>query len=601
MTTLTGKLLRIDLGRRSYQVEDIPPDLYEKYISARGLSMKFLFDEMEPHTDPMGPDNRLILSIGVLGGTGLQGFSKWAVVTKSPLTGTVFRSIAGGNFGVWMKSAGYDMIIIQGMAQAPLYVHIDIEGVHFLEARPLIGMDYRRVQRRLKELHGPHTESACIGPAGERLVRYAVISSGERTASRGGVGTVMGAKNLKALSINVPFKRPVPFDPEGFKKALQKQIDILKGHPRRKNMNKMGTPYITTVVDGLGVLPVKNFQEGSIRDVEEISGEAFLRLKRGKAGCHACMTRCGGMREVTQGAFLGSEIDGPEYESIYAFGPIVGITDPQFAINANALCDYYGLDTISTGVCAALAFELFERGVITESDTGGLRLHWGNKEALFSLIEKIGSREGLGRLLGEGVMRAASQMGETGERCAMHIKGLELAGYDPRGVKGYALSMATSNIGGSHMYGRPRDELAGKVDPFSEEGKGESIARVQKEQALEDSLIACTFGNSGLDLRSYSEFLVAATGISSFSSPEALLTVGERIVTLERYFNVREGFSRKDDALPQRMTSEPLKCAGPATGQVVRNMDKLLDEYYEALGYTPEGEPSPEKLRELCI
>lgn len=151
------------------------------------------------------------------------------------------------------------------------------------------------------------------------------------------------------------------------------------------------------------------------------------------------------------------------------------------------------------------------------------------------------------------------------------------------------------------MYGRPRDELAGKVDPFSEEGKGESIARVQKEQALEDSLIACTFGNSGLDLRSYSEFLVAATGISSFSSPEALLTVGERIVTLERYFNVREGFSRKDDALPQRMTSEPLKCAGPATGQVVRNMDKLLDEYYEALGYTPEGEPSPEKLRELCI
>lgn len=601
MTTLTGKLLRINLGRLSHEVEDVPPELYEKYISARGLSVKFLFDEVEPHTDPLGPDNRLILSIGVLGGTGLQGFSKWAVVTKSPLTGTVFRSVTGGNLGVWMKSAGYDMIIIQGKAQEPLYVYIDTEGIHFLEARALLGMDYRRVQRRLKEIHGSHTKSACIGPAGERLIRYAVISSGERTASRGGVGAVMGAKNLKALSINVPINRPVPFDKDGFKRALQKQIDILKEHPRRKNMNKIGTPYITTVVDGLGILPVKNFQEGSIKGVEEISGDAFFRLKRGKTGCYACMTRCGGMREVTQGPFCGSEIDGPEYESIYAFGPIVGITDPQFAVNANALCDYYGLDTISTGVCVAFAFELFETGLITESDTGGLRLNWGNKEALFSLIEKIGSREGLGRLLGEGVRRAASQMGAAAETSAMHIKGLELPGYDPRGVKGYALSMATSNIGGSHMYGRPRDELSGKVDPFSESGKGESIARVQKEQALEDSLIACTFGNSGQDLQLYSEFLVAATGISSFERPEDLLAIGERIVTLERYFNVREGFSRKDDILPRRMTSEPLRHAGPAIGQVVQDFEKLLDEYYEALGYTRDGMPSPEKLKELSI
>jgi aldehyde:ferredoxin oxidoreductase len=601
MTTLAGKLLRIDLSRLSYEVEDIPSAFYDRYISARGLSVKFLYDEVAPDTDALAPDNRLILAIGALGGTGLQGFSKWVVVTKSPLTGTVFRSITGGNFGVWMKCAGYDMIIIQGKAQEPLYVHLDPEGIHFLEARPLMGMDYRRVQRRLKETHGPHTASACIGPAGERLVRYAVISSGERTASRGGVGTVMGSKNLKAISINVPVSRSVPFEKDGFGQALQKQIEILKGHPRRKNMNKMGTPYITTVVDALGVLPAKNFQEGSTRDVEEISGDAFYRLKRGKAGCHACMTRCGGMREVTQGPFCGSEIDGPEYESIYAFGPVVGITDPQFAIDANALCDYYGLDTISTGVCIAFALELFQRGLITESDTEGLRLNWGEKGALFALIEKIGAREGLGRILGEGVRRAAEQIGGKAGAFAMHVKGLELAGYDPRGVKGYALSMATSNIGGSHMYGRPRDELGGKVDPFSEEAKGESIARVQKEQALEDSLIACTFGNSGLDLQDYAEFLVTATGISSFGRPENLLAIGERIVTLERCFNIREGFSREDDALPWRMMSEPLKDAGPATGQVVRDMERLLDEYYDALGYTKEGVPSPEKLKELSI
>ena len=207
----------------------------------------------------------------------------------------------------------------------------------------------------------------------------------------------------------------------------------------------------------------------------------------------------------------------------------------------------------------------------------------------------------MGRLLGEGVKRAAEEIGSKAGAFAMHIKGLELPGYDPRGVKGYGLSMATSNIGGSHMYGRPRDELGGKVDPLSEEGKGESIARVQKEQALEDSLIACTFGNSGLDLQAYSKFLVAATGISSFGRPEDILAIGERIVTLERYFNVREGFSRKDDALPRRMTSEPLKHAGPATGQMVRDLERLLDEYYEALGYTKEGVPGPEKLKELSI
>jgi aldehyde:ferredoxin oxidoreductase len=601
MTALAGKLLRIDLSRLSYEVEDIPRDRYEKYISARGLSVKFLFDEMEPHSDPLGPQNRLILSIGALGGTGLQGFSKWAVVTKSPLTGTVFRSITGGNFGVWMKSAGYDMIIIQGQAEEPVYVHIDPEGIHFLEARPLLGRDYRRVQERLKEIHGAHTESACIGPAGERLVRYAVISSGERTASRGGVGTVMGAKNLKAVSVNVPTKRPAPFNKEGLKKAVQKQIEILRGHPRRKNMNRMGTPYITTVVDGLGILPVRNFQEGSIKGIEEISGARFYDLKRAKAGCHLCMTRCGGMREVTEGPFQGSHIDGPEYETIYAFGPLLGLTDKGFVINANALCDYYGLDTISTGVCIAFACELHENGMLSSSDIDGLNLRWGDKEAVFSLIEKIGKREGIGALLGEGVKRAAEQIGGNASACAMHIKGLELPGYDPRGVKGYALSMATSNIGGSHMYGRPREELSGKADPFTEKGKGASIAQVQKEQALEDSLIACTFGNSGLDLSLYSEFLTAATGMEAFENRNDLLTIGERVVCLERCFNSREGFTRKDDTLPLRMLRNPLSRAGPSTGQVVMDMDSLLNEYYDVLGYTREGVPTLDRLKDLGI
>ncbi|MBW2015264.1 MAG: aldehyde ferredoxin oxidoreductase family protein [Deltaproteobacteria bacterium] len=601
MSTFAGKLLRINLSASTFKEEEIPSRHLEKYLSARGLGSKYLYDEIAPGIDPLGPRNKLIMSIGVLGCTGIQGFSKWAVSSKSPLTGTIFRSIAGGNFGPWMKHAGYDLMIIEGAAEKATYLFIDESGPRFMDARDLAGLDTRRTQLLLKKRHGPGTESACIGPAGEKGIRYAVIASGERTASRGGLGTVMGAKNLKAVAIKVPAKRYVPHDADRFRILLEKQIEILKRHPRRENMNTLGTPYITTVVDNLGILPVRNFQEGSIENIEEISGQKFFRLKKAKAGCYLCMTRCGGMRDVATGPLEGTRIDGPEYESIYAFGPLLGITDKSFIIDANALCDYYGIDTISTGVCLAFAFELFERGILTPLQTGGLTLTWGDRRAAFTLIERIGKGEGIGQILGQGVLRAAVELGEGAEPFAMHIKGLELPGYDPRGVKGYALSMATSNIGGSHMYGRPRDELSGKVDPYTEKGKGADIARVQMEQAVEDSLIACTFGNTGLNLEMYAEYLEAATGLESLGDPENLLRAGERILCIERCFNVREGFRRRDDTLPERMTAEPLKNAGPATGQRVENLEGLLDEYYRDLGYTREGIPSKERLEALGI
>ncbi|MGD9053397.1 MAG: aldehyde ferredoxin oxidoreductase family protein [Desulfobacterales bacterium] len=601
MSTINRRLLRINLNDSSSREESIPPQTIKHFISARGLGSKYLYDELAPAVDPLSHKNKLLLLVGVFAGTGLQGFSKWAVMSKSPLTGTIFRSISGGNFGVWMKNAGYDLIIVEGRARAPIYIHIDVEGVHFLAADDLWGLDYRRLQAQLKKRHGPRTESACIGPAGEKRVRYAVIHSGERTASRGGMGTVMGSKNLKALSINAPIKRPTAFDPSTFKKLLTMQIDILKKHPRKKTMASLGTPYITTIVNNLGILPTKNYCEGSIATIEEISGDRFFELKKARAGCYACMTRCGGMRNVSRGPFDGSQIDGPEYETIFAFGPLLGLTDRQFIIDANALCDALGIDTISTGVCIAFACELYSKGMISTADTDGLKLTWGNKDAIFLIIEKIGKREGFGRLLGEGVKRAAEQIGAGAEAFAMHIKGLELPGYEPRGVKGYALSMATSNIGGSHMYGRPREEFTGQADPLVENSKGDLIARVQKEQALEDSLIACTFGNTGLDTSMYARLLQAATGIEDFKEAKNLLKIGERIVCIERCFNVREGFSRKDDTLPVRMRSEPLCQAGPSTDQIVSNLDHLLDEYYRSMGYSREGIPCIKRLQELDL
>ncbi|MDF1554537.1 MAG: aldehyde ferredoxin oxidoreductase family protein [Deferrisomatales bacterium] len=601
MSTIAGKLLRIDLTTGTHREEDIPRSHFAQFLSARGLGVKYLYDELAPGIEPLSPENKLVLGIGILGGTRLQGFSKWSVVTKSPMTGTLVRSFVGGNFGVWMKSAGYDQIIIEGMAASPTYLTLDAEGVHHLDAADLTGLDPRETQQRLKARHGVRTEAACIGLAGEKQVRYAVITAGERTASRGGVGTVMGSKNLKAIAIQPGKRKPMAHEPARFDELARQQIAMLRTNPRRKALNTLGTPYITTVLMEKGILPVRNFREGSIDGIAAITGDEFLKVKEAPAGCYGCMTRCGGMRTVASGPYRGTQIDGPEYESVFALGPLLGIADRQFIIDANAVCDFYGIDTISAGVSVAFAVELFERGVIGMQDTGGLALCWGDRLGAMALLEQIGRREGLGELLGQGVKRAAEVLGGAARDCAVHIKGLEIPGYEPRAVKGYGLSMATSNIGGNHMYGRPRDELAGKVDPLTEVGKGASIAGNQKAQAVEDSLIACTFGNSGLTLEDYAGFLVAATGIAELGSVDELTRIGERIVCLERCFNVREGFGRKDDTLPKRMLTEPLEKAGPASGQTVADLDTLLDEYYQALGYTPDGVPSPDRLAELGL
>jgi aldehyde:ferredoxin oxidoreductase len=600
-STYTGKLLRIDLTHKTHHTEEIPREYYANFISARGLGSNYLYQELKQGVDPLGPENKLLMLIGVLGATKGQGFSKWVVMTKSPLTETITRSFTGGNFGVWMKFAGYDLMVVEGKADRPSYIYIDEEGVKILSAEGFMGLDPKETQLKLKEIHGPRTESACIGVAGERLVRYAVISSGERTASRGGVGAVMGSKKLKAIAINVSRKKLTPYDALKFDQLAKKQIDILKDHPRRKKMSTLGTPYATVTFSVAGMLPVRNFQEGSIQGIEDLSGEEFFRLKIRKAGCYGCMTRCGGFRKVTFGPLEGTVIDGPEYETIYAFGPLLGNTDKELIIAANALCDWYGIDTISTGVCIAFACELFERGLLSADDMDGLEPSWGNRDAIITLIEKIGKREGIGKLLGEGVKRAAEGIGQGSDAYAIHIKGLEIPGYDPRSVKGYALSMATSNIGGSHMYGRPKDEMGGKVNSYAEKNKGESIARVQKEQAIDDSVISCAFGNTGLTLEMLSEYLFAATGIEEFRDPDNLLKIGERIICLERAFNVREGFGRKDDTLPQRMFKDPMKNAGLATGQKVENLDGLLDEYYRAFGYSKEGIPTAEKVCELGL
>lgn len=596
----TGKLLRVNLSSGESKVEPIPDSAVKDFLGGRGLGVRYLYQELSPGIDPLGLQNKLLFLMGPLGATPALGFSKMAVVTKSPLTGGVVKSIGGGYFGAWLKFAGFDALIVEGKAQNPVYICLENGSIRLLDANELWGLDTQQTQEMLRKRHGPKAKVACIGPAGEKLVRYSAIVSDRRTAARGGVGTVMGAKRLKAIVANSTGSVAL-YNAKEFRGLAREQAKRMKNDKRRIQLTKYGTSYLTLPFVQLGIYPTYNFRKGTLEGIEKLSAEEFAKFKVRNYGCYGCMTRCGQVRQVTEGPYAGALSDGPEYETIFSLGGLVGNNDPASLIAVDALCDLLGLDTISTGVCIAFAWELFEKGIINLKDTDGLDLRWGNHQDIIKMVGKIGRREGLGQVLGEGVKRAAEYIGKGAETCAMHVKGSEIPGYEPRAVKGYGLIYATSNIGANHMYGRPREEVAGSKDRFADEGKGERIARAQIEQAVNDSLIQCNFGATGLLPELRNRLLVAATGFEEFNDSSYLDKIGERIVCLERAFNVREGFGRQDDILPLRMLNEPLENAGPATGQRMQNLEGLLNEFYEAVGYNHQGIPAQQKLRELGL
>ncbi|HEX16576.1 MAG TPA: hypothetical protein ENF44_05590 [Deltaproteobacteria bacterium] len=607
MAIYRDRILKIDLTSGKAVTEGLPQEIKHRFIGGRGFGAWYLYKELRPGADPLAPDNKLLFLPGVLAGTVAPGFSRWIVVTKSPLTGCYARSVGGGKFGAAIKIAGYDFIVVEGRAERPVYVYIDKEGVKILDAGDLWGLDTQETQKNLWERHGRKTHIACIGPAGERLVRFAAIIHERRAAARCGVGTVMGAKNLKAIAVNIEGCAPPSLhDKDGFLKLVKEHNRVLKDHPRRKRLTALGTTSMTLRMHELGIFPVRNFQRGRLSGVQQIGAEAFSKLKVADYGCFACTTRCGNVFEVREGPYRGSRSEGPEYETIFAFGGEPENTDIGSLVAADDLCDRLGLDTISTGVTIGFLMELFDRGIVTSEELDGLEPRWGNHALILQLIEKIARREGVGQLLGEGVRRAAEAIGRGAERYAMHCKGLELPGYDPRAAKAHGLSYATSNIGGSHMYGYARQEISGATEPrpvdrLAEDGKGEIAGWNQIKKAREETGVLCNFADSGITPRLIGDLYVSATGVPEFGELDYLDRVGERIVALERSINVREGFRRRDDRLPERFLKEPLQEAGPSTGAVIEGFDRMLDDYYHFMGYDSNGVPTEEKLRELGL
>jgi aldehyde:ferredoxin oxidoreductase len=608
----TGKILRINLTDQSSSEEETPDELVENYLGGAGFAIKYLYDEVKAKTPPLDPANKLIFAVGPLTASGAACSSRMSVVAKSPLTGAVGMALSGGQFPAEMKMAGYDMIIIEGKAAKPTYLAIKDGNVRFRNAEKLSGMETTDTQLIIKdELGDQNYRIACIGPAGEKLGLMACIVNERRAAGRKGLGAVMGSKNLKAIAVRGS-KRSKVVDAEKFKKARQAMNQAMKDSPvLYPQFSKSGTPMVVDATSAMGIYPIKNWSAtGEIDMVTGLGDAAQAKTIVHKAHCHDCPVGCSQIKLVTAGPYAGYLSEGPEYETTYSLGSTLGIDYLPAVIAADRICDEYGLDTMSAGVVIGFAMELYEKGILTKKDTGGLELKFGNHEILLEMLRKIAYREGIGDILSQGTRKAAEIIGKGSEAYAMHVKGLELPAYDVRGAKAHGLNYATSYTGADHNRGYAFQEIFDipvpeQVDRMAIEGKGKLTKWNQDIRSVTcDCAPMCAFlldmAVPGIACQNTADLVNAAAG-TDFTA-EQIERIGERLNNLARLFNIREGFTRRDDTFPKRLMTETIK-EGASKGQLISqaDLDAMLDEYYEARGWDKGGNPGKAKLKELGL
>ena len=597
-------LLKIDLSNRSYEIEEIPEDIINKFIGGRGLGAYLLYKMVPAKADPLGEDNHLIFTAGPLSGTGFFYSSKTNVTTKSPLTNIYLYSICSGILAQEMKKAGFWAIAIKGIAESPTYLRIHDDKVEFKDATPLWGMETAAAQKLMLEgLPITKVATVGIGPAGEQLIRYAALFGGGdlyRCFGRGGAGCVMGSKKLKGLVVSGTGKVEV---------LNKDKLEAAKGlitHRLKTDFSEWGKQWrrYETAADlqttnELGIIPTRNWQKGQFEGWQGIDKSTTPMGWPNKV--RACAPYCPtpGTREVTiqEGAYKGAHSD-IEWEAIYAFGSQCGVNKMEAIIAASQLCDEFGIDNMTAGITIGFAMECFEKGLIGLKDTNGIELRFGNDEAMMAMLKKIVKQEGFGKELAKGTKRLSEEIKES-EGFAMHSKGMEFGGYECRGLNGQALQFAVSARGGCHhAYGLPARAETMDGTRLNIEGKGEQVKNAAIGRILGDSLILCTFPGP-----MYTRDMMAEALSSIFSkawSVADLNEAGERVMCQERLFNMREGLSRKDDTLPARLLHEP-KPDGPTKGVVVP-LEELKDEFYRTMGYElPTGNPTDSLLKKLGI
>jgi len=589
-----GKTLRINLEEMSCKVEPLDLVKAKKYIGGRGLGTKILSEEVDPSVDALSPDNKLIVIAGPLTGTPTPTGGRYMVVTKSPLSGTVASSNSGGYWGAELKAAGYDVVIVEGKSEKPVYIAIEDDKVEIRDASGLWGKTVSEATKSLEEIMPKKAKILTIGPAGENLSKIAAIMNDyNRAAGRSGVGAVMGSKNLKAIAVKGSGKVNL-YDADKLKGIfLESTKKIRENGVTGQGLPAYGTAVLVNIINENGVFPTNNFQKSHFDKAEDISGETLAeKYLVKKEACYRCPIACGRYCKVDD-----IEGGGPEYETIWAFGSDCGISDLGAVIKANYWCNEMGLDTISTGSTIAAAMELYEKGFIKEEDIDGTPLKFGNVEAVIEWTKKMGRAEGFGAKMAEGSYRLAEMYGQ--EELSMSVKKLEMPAYDPRGIQGQGLQYATSNRGGCHVRGYMiSPEILGlpeALDRLSLEGKAEWTKIFQDLTAAIDSLGLCLFTSFALGAEDYSNLYNAVCGTDY--TAETLLQAGERIWNIEKIYNMRAGVGSDQDKLPRRLLEDPIG-DGPSKGWV-HKLGDLLPAYYSARGWDVNGVPTKERLELL--
>jgi len=595
-----GTILRVNLSDGSIKTEALDPEMAKQYIGARGLGSRILANEIDPKVDPLSAGNKLIFAAGPLSGTNAPSAGHFNVVTKGPQGGTIAASSSGGVFGPMLKYAGYDLIVFEGKAKKPVYVWINDAAVEIRDAGELWGKAVPETTEAVRAATDDDASVACIGPAGERMVLFAnVMNECNRAAGRTGVGAVMGSKNLKAVAVRGTGAVRVA-DPKAFSAAMLKARDMIRKHPvGGGGLKAYGTDVLVNILNESGGLPTRNFREGTFATADKVGGESLTKniLTRPR-GCFSCIISCGRATRITNPKYAGFG-EGPEYETAWSFGPDCGVDDLDAVTKAHYLCNEYGMDAIAMGAAIACAMDLYEDGIITTKDTGGVALNFGNAEAVVEMTHKTGAGEGFGKKLALGSYRLAESYGHP--EYSMSAKKQDMPAYDPRALQGIGLNYATSNRGGCHVRGyMTAVEILGnpvKIDNLTTEGKAQWTITFQNLTAALDSSGACLFSTFGIGADELAALLTAATGVPY--STEAFMKAGDRIWNLERLFNLGAGLSAKDDTLPPRVLKEPMP-AGPCKGQVSK-LGQMLPEYYQLRGWTKEGVPTKEKKVELGL
>ncbi|MGI6066627.1 MAG: aldehyde ferredoxin oxidoreductase family protein [Bacillota bacterium] len=589
-----GKVLRVNLTNGTIKEERLKEKDLHQYIGARGLGTKIFCDEVDANVEPLSAENKLIFMTGPLTGTIATSAGRYNVITKGPLNGTIAASNSGGVFGPELKYAGWDGIIFEGKADAPVYLWINNDKAQLRSAQEIWGKNVVETTDWLKEETKEEAKVACIGQAGENLVKYAAIMNDyNRAAGRSGVGAVMGFKNLKAVVVRGT-KGVKAADPAGFFAAATETRNKLAAHPvSGAGLAAYGTNILVNILNEHGGLPVKNFSEESVfPNAEKISGEYQTEhyLVRNK-GCFGCSIGCGRVTKINDGKYK-SFGEGPEYEATWALGSNLDYDNFEAISKVNFLCNEYGMDPISFGGTVSCAVEMYQKKIIPPEDVD-FPLNWGDGDALVEMVKMTAHRKSFGDLLAEGSYRLAEKYGHP--EYSMTVKKQELPAYDPRGQQGIGLNYATSNRGGCHVRGyMTSPEILGipvKVDPDKTEGKAALLKTFQDLTALVDASGICLFTTFGEGLPEIAAQLRTLTGVNY--SDEEFLLAGERIWNLERLFNLNAGFTAADDKLPSRLVSEPMK-GGPHKGRV-NELDKMLSEYYQLRGWDENGIPKEEK------